>query len=68
MFLFPFAGGIAATFLEWQALLGADVELHVALLPGRGTRLHELPMHDLGELVDHLTGAIADLADKPFLL
>jgi medium-chain acyl-[acyl-carrier-protein] hydrolase len=66
LFVFPFAGGIAASFLGWQALLGPAVELHVAQLPARGSRLFEPPLTDMDELVSRLAGAVADLADRPF--
>lgn len=67
LFLFPFAGGNATAFLPWQALLGPDVELRVAQLPGHGARLFEPPAVDLDPLVDELAGAVAELADRPFL-
>lgn len=66
LFCFPFAGSSAASFLPWQALLGTRLELRVALLPGRGLRLFEAPLDDMDELVDRLTRAVADLADRPF--
>jgi surfactin synthase thioesterase subunit len=61
LFVFPFAGGNAASFLSWQAPLGPGVHLHVALLPGRGTRLLEPPISDLDLLVGHLARAVAQL-------
>jgi surfactin synthase thioesterase subunit len=66
LFYFPYAGGNAAAILRWQAHLGTAVELHVAALPGRGARLFEEPPSDLDDLVAHLTGAVADLADRRF--
>ncbi|MBO4206243.1 thioesterase II family protein [Micromonospora echinofusca] len=68
LFCFPFAGGNAAAFLPWQALLGPDVELWVAQLPGRGARLFEPPLSDLDELVGELTGAMAGYTDRPYAL
>jgi medium-chain acyl-[acyl-carrier-protein] hydrolase len=67
VFLFPFAGGNASAFLPWQASLGPGLELRVALLPGRGTRLFDPPLADLAELVPRLARAVADLADRPFV-
>jgi medium-chain acyl-[acyl-carrier-protein] hydrolase len=66
LFLFPFAGGNANSFLPWQALLGPQVELRVAQLPGRGVRLFDPPLSDLDELVARLTRAVTGLADRPF--
>lgn len=68
LFCFPFAGGNAAAFLPWQALLGSQLELQVAQLPGRGARLFEEPLRDLDELVERLTMAVAARTDKPFAL
>lgn len=66
LFYFPFAGGNAAANLSWQAMLGPALELQVALLPGRGTRLFEAPLYDLDELVTQLTRAVIDQADRRF--
>lgn len=68
LFLFPFAGGNASTFLPWQELLGPRLELRVAQLPGRGVRLFDEPVAEMDELVARLTRAVANLADRPFLL
>jgi medium-chain acyl-[acyl-carrier-protein] hydrolase len=66
LFCFPYAGGNAAAFLPWQALLGPGVALRVAQLPGRGARLFEEPQRDLDALVAELTSAIAAETDRPF--
>lgn len=68
LFCFPFAGGNAAAFQPWRPLLAPAVDLRVALLPGRGARLFEQPLRELDELVAHLAGAVAELADRPFAL
>lgn len=66
LFYFPFAGGNAAAILPWQAELGGSIELQVAQLPGRGTRRLEAPICDWTELVTRLTGAVIELAERPF--
>ncbi|HET6211036.1 MAG TPA: GSCFA domain-containing protein [Jatrophihabitans sp.] len=66
LFYFPYAGGNAAAVLPWQDELGSAVELQVAALPGRGTRLFETPLHDLAELVDQLAAGVADRTDRPY--
>ncbi len=66
LFYFPFAGGNAASILPWQAELGNAIELQVAQLPGRGSRLMEAPDYDWQELVARLTDAVADLSERPF--
>ncbi|GAB2934259.1 alpha/beta fold hydrolase [Micromonospora polyrhachis] len=68
LFCFPYAGGNAAAFLPWQPLLGPDVELWVAQLPGRGTRLFETPLPDLDELVARLADVVGEHTDRPYVL
>lgn len=67
LFLFPYAAGNANSFRPWQELLGPQLELRVAQLPGRGARLFEPPLADMGELVAQLTRAVTGLADRPFV-
>jgi medium-chain acyl-[acyl-carrier-protein] hydrolase len=66
LFCFPYAGGAASVFRNWSDGLPADVELCPVQLPGRGTRLMELPFSRLSLLVEALAEAILPLLDKPF--
>jgi len=66
LFCFPFAGGTPAAFLPWHQALGAEVELNVALLPGRSSRLFEPPLRDMDLLVATLAQALRGRLDKPF--
>jgi medium-chain acyl-[acyl-carrier-protein] hydrolase len=66
LFCFPCAGGNAASFLPWQALVGSQLEIQVAVLPGRGTRLFEEPVDDMDELVAGLAAAITRFTAKRF--
>lgn len=66
LFLFPFAGGNANTFLPWQELLGPRLELRIAQFPARGVRLFDPPLADMDELVARLTRTVTGLADRPF--
>ena len=59
LFLFPYAGGSASTYIHWAKLF--DDNLHVELvlvqLPGRGSRMTE-PLHQtmesiMSELLEH---------------
>ncbi|MFG3604253.1 thioesterase II family protein [Micromonospora chersina] len=68
VFVFPYAGGVAASFMEWQAMADPELSLQVALMPARGSRLHEPPVDDVTELVDQLTTALIERASGPFLL
>lgn len=68
VFVFPYAGGVAASFAQWQELAAPELSVQVALMPGRGARLHEAPVDDLAELVDALATAVIERASGPFLL
>ena len=64
---FPYAGGSAATYMQWAEQLDADIELAVIQLPGRGIRLVEAAYSTMEEIVDAITNAMNLLQDKPFV-
>ncbi|ABD82983.1 thioesterase II family protein [Saccharophagus degradans] len=64
---FPYAGGSAATYMQWAEQLDADIELAVIQLPGRGIRLVEAAYSTMEEIVDAITNAMNLLRDKPFV-
>jgi medium-chain acyl-[acyl-carrier-protein] hydrolase len=66
LFCFPFAGANPNYFLPWRKMLAPQLELRIALLPGHGGRWLEPPIDDMAELVTELSGAIAELNDRPF--
>lgn len=66
LFCFPYAGGGVSIFRGWPDGLPADVEVCAVQLPGRGTRLEELPFTQLSPLVQALAEALFPLLDKPF--
>lgn len=66
LFCFPYAGGRAAVYRQWAGRLPAGVEVCLAHLPGRDTRLREPPYTDLMRLVETLGRAIAPHLDRPF--
>jgi medium-chain acyl-[acyl-carrier-protein] hydrolase len=68
LFCFPYAGGGAAIYRLWPQSLPSEVEVCVAQLPGRGTRLREQPFTSLDALVEAAAEAIAPSLDKPFAL
>ena len=65
LFLFPHAGGSAASFVQWNTSLPDHLESWVAYLPGRGSRSREAPHTGIAPLVEELTQAIEPLLDKP---
>ncbi len=64
----PCAGGDAAAYLPWLDLLGEEVELWCALLPGRGRRFTEPPMTESAQIVVPLSEAVRDLVRPPYLV
>lgn len=64
----PSAGGPAASFRPWAALVGADTEVCAVELPGRGARLAEAPITDLARAIDEVLAAVESLTDVPFVL
>jgi medium-chain acyl-[acyl-carrier-protein] hydrolase len=68
LFCFPYAGGGAAIYRLWPQSLPSEVEVSVAQLPGRGTRLREQPFTGLDALVRAAAEAIAPSLDRPFAL
>ncbi|MEU8196215.1 alpha/beta fold hydrolase [Microbispora amethystogenes] len=68
LFCLPYAGGSAATYVEWQTLLPDDVEICPVELPGRRSRWHEGAFSDMEPLVDALVDALAGELDRPYAL
>ena len=64
----PFAGGGASAFRLWSAGLPPMVDVMVAQLPGRETRLRERPLTSIGAMVEHLRPAVTAHADLPFAI
>ncbi|GAB3147773.1 alpha/beta fold hydrolase [Micromonospora sonneratiae] len=68
LYCFPFAGGSAAAYRPWAALL-PEVDLVSFQLPGRAERLGEDPVTDLRSMVPGLATTIAaDLDGRPYAL
>jgi medium-chain acyl-[acyl-carrier-protein] hydrolase len=65
LFCFPYAGGGIPVFRGWAEGL-PDVEVWVASLPGRWSRLQERPLTDLPTLVEQLELALRPLAGDRF--
>ena len=54
MFGFPFSGGSAVAYADWKAWLRDDIHFLGVQLPGRGMRMTEPLIHNMGELVPQL--------------
>ncbi|MGK7915262.1 MAG: thioesterase II family protein [Prochloraceae cyanobacterium] len=68
LFCFPFAGGSASVFRDWQASLPQNIQVCPIELPGRGSRLLESPLENISSLITGLITAIEPLLDLPFVL
>jgi medium-chain acyl-[acyl-carrier-protein] hydrolase len=66
LFCFPYAGGSALVYRQWQNVLPATIEVCPVQLPGRGARLHEPLFTSLGPLVEAIARALFPYDDKPF--
>jgi len=65
---FPYAGGSAAVYRGWGQVLPNWIEARAVQLPGRGWRLREPPVAELGRLAELLTTEILPLSDLPVVL
>jgi medium-chain acyl-[acyl-carrier-protein] hydrolase len=66
LFCFPYAGGSAHIFNDWQSKLGVKIDVMAAHLPGRGVRLREPSYKQLDLMVAELETAITPLLDRPY--
>ena len=66
LFCLPYAGGNAAVFASWQAMLAPDIEVMPARLPGRLERIKEPARCSLPGLARELADAMIPYLDRPF--
>jgi acyl transferase domain-containing protein/surfactin synthase thioesterase subunit/acyl carrier protein len=64
LFCFPYAGGGLVSFRSWPQLLDDSVEVVAVEPPGRGTRIDETAIDDLGTFVDRLLPEMIDWLDR----
>ena len=65
---FAGADGDASVFADWPDKFPAEVEVCAVELPGVGRRRDEVPIDDLGALVDTVSESLLDYLDRPFAL
>ncbi|MHB2250559.1 thioesterase II family protein [Pseudomonas fitomaticsae] len=65
---FPFGGGSASFYRDWQAMLGPQIEVCAIQLPGREARFGESFITDINDLLPPLVHATSDLFDLPLHL
>lgn len=68
LFCFPHAGGGAAAFREWPAMLSSEIDVWAVQAPGRAWRLREAPFTDVEVWADEATEAMLPWLDRPFAL
>lgn len=66
LFCFPYAGGSAWSFCNWQQALSIEVEVCGIELPGRATRQSETPHTRLSTLNQAMAEVLLPYLDKPF--
>jgi medium-chain acyl-[acyl-carrier-protein] hydrolase len=66
LFCFPYAGGGSAIFRSWVDRVPQSIEICPVQLPGRESRLAEVPFDRLPALVPVVAEAIVPYLDKPF--
>lgn len=66
LFCFPYAGAGVAVFRTWPDSFPENIELRVAQLPGRGSRLREARFKQMNPLSETLANALGPLLDRPF--
>jgi surfactin synthase thioesterase subunit/phosphopantetheinyl transferase len=61
----PHAGGGPVVFHNWPASLPASIEVCALQLPGRASRLREVPFLRMAPLVDAVMAQLGPLLDRP---
>ena len=67
MFCFPHAGAGLASFYQWQKEFDDHVDLQVILLPGRESRVGEIPVSDMTMVIETLAKEIETMTDLPYV-
>lgn len=68
VFAFPYAGGATSALRQLDHVIAPVLGLHIASLPGRGSRFTEPPEADLTSIVDRLADAIQATPARKFIL
>lgn len=68
LFCFPHTGADATAFRGWQEIMGPDVEVLGAALPGRGRRLIEPLVSSIEQLAEHALEPLLERAPRRFAL
>lgn len=66
LFCFAHAGGGAAAYRPWRQALAPGVDVRPVVLPGRESRVRELPYRRVEQLLDPLCEALEPYLDRPY--
>lgn len=66
LFCFPYGGGGASIYRDWQQYLPNEIEVCPIQLPGRETRIDEKPITDIFELVELLSEQLKQELNVPY--
>jgi medium-chain acyl-[acyl-carrier-protein] hydrolase len=67
LFCFPFAGGGASIYSQWQKTFSNHTSVYPIQLPGRENRINEEPIDDINVLVENISEELAPYLDRPFV-
>jgi medium-chain acyl-[acyl-carrier-protein] hydrolase len=68
VFCFPYAGGTAYAYRDWQRHFPPDIDLCLVHLPGRAKRIGEQPVKSLQLLVQTIADLITQEPQPPYVL
>ncbi|MFC2522445.1 MAG: thioesterase II family protein [Lautropia mirabilis] len=68
VFAFPYAGGSSSALRQLDRVISPVYGLHIASLPGRGSRFTEQPESNLSTIVKRLTDAVQATPARKFVL
>jgi medium-chain acyl-[acyl-carrier-protein] hydrolase len=65
---FPYAGGSALVYRDWQNELPDFIEVWPIQLPARGRRVSEPPFRQVGQIVDAIEKELLDRVETPYAI
>ncbi len=68
LYCFPYGGGAASIYRDWQGQMSDKIEVVPVHLPGREDRLLETPIEEIEEYSRVLTEVLASELDHPYAL
>ena len=68
IFCFPYAGGGASTYRNWNTYLKPGMKCYPIQLPGRENRISETPYREMDTLVKDVVSALVPYLDTNYIL